>query len=278
MWLRGLLLLVCCGALGACSNTFLYNQLDWLIPWYVDDSVDFTRDQKKSFKQQLLPLLEWHRGEELDNYLLMLALIEADLQQPLTVATVSGWSEEFVAGYQRLEDRSMPLAFELGEQLSAAQLAEFMAGLYEEQEEFEEEYLSRTGEEVHQSSYESFADNVADVLGRLQPSQKERLREAAAELQRFDHLWLEQRRWWLEQTEELLQREPGWQQRARDLMARRDEVESPEYRKVSAHNQQIIYAALADVINARTEKQDARLRREIDGIRQDLLALISQGE
>jgi uncharacterized protein YutE (UPF0331/DUF86 family) len=276
--MRGSLLLVFCGLLGACSNTFIYNLLDWLIPWYVGDYVDLTREQKKSFKEQLRPLLEWHRGEELRNYLAFIDRVEGDLGQPLTAGTISAWSQEFVLAYQRLEQRSMPLVFDMAEQLSDEQLAEFMAELYKEQEEYEEEYLSRTDEEVHERSYENLSENLADVLGRLQPDQKERLLEASALLRRFDRLWLEQRLWWLGQTETLLEREPGWQEQALDLMARREELESPEYQAVNEYNQQVIYAALADVLNARTGKQDARLRREIGDIRRDLLKLIEQGE
>ena len=82
----------------------------------------------------------------------------------------------------------------------------------------------------------------------------------------------------MQHTQEILRREPGWQQRARDAIARRDELQSPEYRSINKHNQDIIYAALADVLNTRTEKQSARLQREIDGIRRDLLALIKQSE
>ena len=170
----------------------------------------------------------------------------------------------------------MPMVFDLAEQLSDAQLAGFMAELYEEQEEYEEEYLSRTDEEVHGRSFKNFSENLSDIMGRLQPSQKERLRDAAANLQRFDSLWLEQRRWWLEQTETLLQRQPGWQEQALDLIARRDELEYPEYQAVNQHNQDVIQAAVADVLNARTEKQDARLHREIEDIRRDLQKLIDQ--
>ena len=278
MWLRNLLLMLCCGGLGACSSTFVYNQLDWLIPWYVDDYVDLTRAQKKNFKTQLLPLLEWHRGEELANYQLLLTRLETDLQQPVTVATLSAWSDEFQLLYQSLEQRSLPLVFELGEQLTDAQVAEFMAGLYEEQEEFEKEYLTRTEEEVVEDSYDNFVENLSDVLGRLQDAQKERLRVAAQALQRFDNIWLQQRLWWLQQTEELLRREPGWQQRARDLIASREEAYSPEYHRINKHNRDIIYAALADVLNTRTARQSARLQREIDGIRRDLASLGKQAE
>ena len=272
-WQRLLILLIS-ASLGACSNAFVYNQMDWLIPWYVDDYVDFTREQKEDFKQQLIPLLEWHRAEELGNYVQILNRIEADLEQPVSAEAISAWTDEFVAAYQRIEERSMPLAFELGEQASDAQIAHFMAELYEEQDEYEEEYLSRSDEKVRERSYKNLVDNVDDVLGRLQSEQKEKLRAAADQLQRFDAIWLTQRRWWLEQTEEVLQREPGWQERALDLMERREELESPQYREINYQNQLIIYAALAEVLNSRTEKQDKRLRRELDGFREDLLVLI----
>ena len=39
--------------LTSCSSTFLYNQLDWLIPWYLDDYVDLTRAQKKQRRDSL---------------------------------------------------------------------------------------------------------------------------------------------------------------------------------------------------------------------------------
>jgi len=272
-WQRLLILLVS-ASLGACSNSFVYNQMDWLIPWYVDDYVDFTREQKADFKAQLIPLLEWHRTEELDSYLLILNRIEADIQQPVTAEAISAWTDEFVAAYQRIEKRSMPLAFELGEQASDAQIAHFMAELYEEQDDYEEEYLTRSEEKVRERGYKNMVDNVDDVLGRLEPEQKETLRAAADQLQRFDAIWLSQRRWWLEQTEEVLRREPGWQERALDLMERREELESPEYREINEQNQLIIYTALAEVLNSRTEKQDKRLRRELDGFREDLQALI----
>ena len=55
--------------LSACSNTFLYNQLDWIVPWYVDDFVDLNRQQRQDLKTQVRELLTWHRGEELATYL-----------------------------------------------------------------------------------------------------------------------------------------------------------------------------------------------------------------
>ena len=85
MWWKRLLPLGLCLALASCSNAFVYNQLDWLIPWYMGDYVNLTREQKKSFKEELEPLLQWHRNEELQNYLLILDESAATVSDELII-------------------------------------------------------------------------------------------------------------------------------------------------------------------------------------------------
>jgi hypothetical protein len=265
-----------CLILAGCSNAFVYNQLDWLIPWYMGDYVNLTREQKSSFKQDLQPLLQWHREEELQSYLQILEGIEADLGQPVTAAVIKAWADQLVVAYRRLEQRSLTLAFSLGEQMSDQQLAHFMRELYEGQAELEEEYLSRTDEEFRQQTFENFEDGLKGFLGKLEPAQKQLLHEAAARMQRFDQAWLQQRHQWLAQTEELLHREPGWQQRARDILERREEHQSEQYAAANLHNEEVIYQVLAAVINSRSDKQDRRMRKELDGFKRDLNKLIAQ--
>jgi hypothetical protein len=77
-------LLLCALTFSGCSSSFLYNQLDWLIPWLVADYVDLSRDQKKDLKSRLQPLLKWHREEELRAYLALVDSIAADLEQALS--------------------------------------------------------------------------------------------------------------------------------------------------------------------------------------------------
>ena len=42
------------------------------------------------------------------------------------------------------------------------------------------------------------------------------------------------------------------------------------------HNLGVINRAIAEVLNSRSEKQDRRLRRELEKLREDLLTLIAQ--
>ena len=273
-WISVSLLLV---ALTACSNTFLYNQLHWLFPWYVDDYVDLTRAQKKDFREHLDALLQWHREEELATYLALLQRIRADLQQPLSGSTVRAWTGAATAAAMRIEQRMLPLAFATGEQLSDRQMQDFLGNLRDRQADLEEEYLSRDDGTYIDESYANLADNLGRFLGRLNSEQKQRLRLAAQSLSRFDAPWLQEREAWIAQLAAILEpRETGWQQAVGDALARRKQRQSEAYREAWLHNQSVIQQAVAEVLNSRSEKQAARLNRELDNLQRDIRKLIAR--
>ena len=278
MLLKKLLPIFLACLLSGCSNTFVYNQLDWLIPWYVSDYLNLDSAQKKSFKTQLLPLLDWHRNEELQTYLVFLDSLESDLDKPITTVVVSAWADQLIAGYNRLKQRGIPLALDMGEQMSDLQLQYFIEDMYERQEQLEEEYLTRSEAEFRQQTYDNFEEGASDFIGRLSKAQRLRLQQAAAEIKRFDDAWLAQRLSWLQHAEKILQRKPGWQQAGRVLLASREQFESPAYKAANLHNEQVIYAAIADVLDVRTEKQDRRVREEIADFRRDIKKLIARGQ
>ena len=95
---------------------------------------------------------------------------------------------------------------------------------------------------------------------------------------RFDAAWLEERARWLETLSGLLEREPGWQEAVMNALAERDRNRTEAYRAAYAHNAVIINDSIAEVLNLRTEKQDSRLRRELDDFRRDLKKLIAQAD
>ena len=149
--------------------------------------------------------------------------------------------------------------------------------MQERQKEYEEEYLTRSESEYREQVYDSFADSLEDYLGRLTKEQRERLELASAALHRSDAVWLEERALWLQRLAVMLQRQPGWQQRVREALARRGETVSTRYQEVFQHNLDVIFLAVAEVFNERTEKQDRHLRKELAMLQEDLQTLIAQG-
>ncbi|HBQ41722.1 MAG TPA: hypothetical protein DD808_14325 [Halieaceae bacterium] len=60
-------------------------------------------------------------------------------------------------------------------------------------------------------------------------------------------------------------------------MAQRRQSVSIEYRTIWDANTEVIQLAVIDLVNTRTERQDAHLRRELGKLREDLMALVEQG-
>jgi hypothetical protein len=270
--------LLCLSCLIACSGTtFVYNRLDTILPWYVDDYVDLNGRQQDQLDEILEPFLRWHRQQELPQYVALLNEVDTTLDKPVTPEQLAQIYSGMEVAWLRLERESLDGLLELGASLTDEQVAEFLGYLWERQEEYEEEYLTRDEPEYREESYDSFADTLRDYLGRLTPQQRERLRQASTALERSDEVWLQERAASLQRLSVLLERQPGWQDKVREAVAGRSETTSEDYLQVYEHNLDVIFAAVADVLNSRSESQDRHLRAELADLRDDLQTLIAQG-
>jgi len=265
--------------LGACSSTtFVYNRLDFFVPWYLDDYVDLDSQQRRELDQLLTPFLAWHRTEELPRYLGLLRVIETDLQRPLQPADIERIFDGMQDAWLRLESASLDWLLALGDALSERQVQAFLAELARQQEELKEEYLERSEPEFRDDTYDDLEDNLQEWLGRLDDTQRERLQRASAEFERIDTVWLAERAAWLQQLAVLLQRRPGWQEALREAIAGREETADPRYLEGVRHNLALAFAAIADVLNSRTARQDAHLREKLGELQGDLELLIAEGK
>lgn len=277
-WRRIVLAVLLLGLASCSSTTFFYNRLDFLVPWYVEDYVDLDRMQEVFLEEQLNPFLTWHRREELPRYAQTLDFIEDAVSDPLEQEELEALQEDFEAAYRRLEARGLQWMLALGGELTDEQMEEFLDSLEERQEEFEEEYLDRDTEEFVEDSYDNLVDNLEEYLGRLGKEQKAVAQRAAENLARADAAWLDEQSRWLEQMRVFLQREPGWEQRLKDAVAEREQNFTPEYAAAIEHNTQVLYQAVSEIINSRSEKQYKVLRAKLGELREDLLALAAQPE
>jgi hypothetical protein len=262
---------------GCSSTTFVYNRLNIILPWMLNGYVDMDSGQKTFLKGELQPFLDWHRMQELPAYVDIIDSMEVMLDEPVTVEHMAALVADFEQSWERLEERGLALLMGLGEQLDDEQIAEFMASLQEEQEEYQEKYLDRSDEEYYEESYENFADAAEDFLGKLSPEQKSALKLQVAQLQRSDHIWVQERAAWNTRLEQILQREPGWQQQLLDAVASRQRDISPEYRATYLHNSSALQLALVDLLNSRSEAQDRRVRKVLGKYRRDFETLVEQG-
>ncbi|MFK7829791.1 MAG: DUF6279 family lipoprotein [Congregibacter sp.] len=264
--------------LSACSSTtFVYNRLDFIVPWYVGRYVDFDRNQNEAFKVLLNDTLEWHRSEELPRYAKVLAAVQQELDKTtISLDTVDFYSGLIEEDWYRLRDRVLEDMLQMGENLSDEQLADFIAELEKKQRKYERKYLDRDEKEFRKDAVDELNDVFKDFLGRLSDEQRARVQLTADRLKRSDSIWLEERAQWIEQTARDLEREPGWQQRIRERVINWEERLDPEILALYEHNTAVVEALVVDLFNTRSERQEKRLRRKVAGFIDDLEVLTEQ--
>ena len=106
-WLR---LVLVCGLLlmAACSSTgFVYNRLDFLLPWYLDDYVDLNREQSQQLDALLTPFLDWHRQHEMPRYASLVDELRATLSAPVTVDDLASVADDARTTWLRTEKEGL---------------------------------------------------------------------------------------------------------------------------------------------------------------------------
>ena len=259
---------------GCSANRLIYNRADTFVRWAVDDYVSFDREQQAAFDSRLDDFLSWHRREELPRYRLFILKSMSALDNGVTLDEAVEISVEIEHAADRFQAQFIELLLATGEGLSDAQIQDFLEELEANQAEYAEENLDRDEDAYYADSAKTMMDLVKRLMGRLSREQRTEIEDRSRQLRRIDALWHEDRSRWGRTLRDLLEaRSPGWQAAVRQLGATRAEVRSPEYAAGIEHNGDIILSLLVDIINSRTERQDRRMRRFLEGLIEDIDAL-----
>ena len=259
---------------GCSANRFLYNRADTFVRWAVDDYVDFTSEQQQRFDDNLDVLLDWHRQVELPQYREFIFLSIAALDDGVTIDEAIVISEAIEQAVNRLQAEFIELLLLTGEDLSEQQILDFLAELDRQQQEFAEERLVRDEETYAADAAKSLEGLAKRLLGRLDEAQQSLIASRSKELTRIDRLWYDDRTVWGATLRTILEaRAPDWPSDVRALSAARSSARPPAYVAGIDHNGDVILELLVDIINGRTERQDRKMRRFLDGLIADIDAL-----
>ena len=278
---RGVRLLVrCCLLLtltGCSATQFIYNRVDVLVRWYLDDYVSLDRDQRVQFDERLDIFLEWHRREELPEYVVLLDDALTILDNGVSLDATRDMADRIELAAIRFQDPFLELLLSTGKDLRQEQRVEFIDNMMAKQEEFEADRLARSDDEYREDLKKRFDKQLSRYMGPLTSVQTDRITAGVADMTRLDRFWLEDRRVWIEALSDiLLQAEDDWPDQVRALIAGREEALLPAYRQGIDHNGEIILQLSRDVLISRTDKQDRKLRGKLLALRDDLAALAAQ--
>jgi len=139
--------LMLCLVSGCSATQFIYNRVDIVIRWYLDDYVSLSRDQQAQFDERLDDLLSWHRQEELPSYVTLLDDTLVILDEGVPVESARLMADRIEAAANRIQGPFLNLLLSTGQTLDLSQRQGFVETLLVKQDELEADRLARDDED-----------------------------------------------------------------------------------------------------------------------------------
>lgn len=269
-----LLLLALTLLLTACSRAGLaYRNLDWLIPWKLDDYVTLTSEQSAWLKPRLQQHLAWHCSVELPRYLDWLQTSQTLLAQP-DEQDLSVHLDEFADALQRLAVEVTPSTTELLRGLSPRQVEELFENLQQQNTKLHEEFAAPSAEEQVAYRAQRMEERLQPWFGKLSAQQSARVTQWAQSLGGDNQVWLDNRKAWQAALRQALEVRRGDQfdARIRALLQDREQFYTEAYQARFAMTREAMSELLGDLIAQADDGQRERARKRLASLHSDLAA------
>ena len=263
--------------LGGCVIRVVYNQLDWLALWYVEDYFDLDAAQEVQAKALIARTLAWHRTNELPKYAALSKKVLAGIAAPPDPQFLVDRYAEIVDRWDALLVRVCPDVAALLQTLSDEQVEALFANLAEENEELAEDYSGSTAEERREKQNEAISRGFRRFTGRLDDSQKALIRRGGAGLHDLSADWLRRRAAWQQQLRVLLvgrKSDPQFAERLTNLVLNPNQFDTPGYRQLVVENQQRSFTLISEVLGSLSAAQAAHLQKNLTTYARDFDALV----
>lgn len=280
--LRGLLVIAIALAATACSSAFpvVYNRLDSVVGLYLEGLVSLDEAQAAALDQMLSRNLEWHRESELDRYAAFLRGMAASLSAGLE-------REQLLAAGQRVEqywrdvfEQAAPGYTRLAAGLTDAQVDELLASLAERDEKSWRKYANRDAAQRQMQRERRLRRALERVLGPLEDGQRELLRAYVANNQSIMEQWHGNRRAWRQALAAVLAERytaPDFEARMFQLIARPDELWTPDYRSAVQQSREGIADMLIELDATLTSGQRITAERRLLALADEVEGLAGKG-
>lgn len=262
-----------------CAVKFIYNQLDWLIPWYLDDYVSLDAQQEVLLEQRLQHYLDWHRKQQLPVYADFLQWIAQSSEDGLTLAELDHiqiQSEKFSA---ELFARLAPALQDLFSSLDDQQVTELFNNFAEENKDYFEQYVETGEKKQRQKRAKDIRKFIQRWTGHLNDEQVKRIEQWSRQYLLMGKDFLQSRQAWQQQLQQILLRrkEPVYfEQALENLFANRRLGRTEEYKKKFKINEIHMKQLYLDLDATLTGEQRSRMMRKLKAYAEDFMELSKQ--
>lgn len=262
--------------LSGCSTKFVYKNLDWLTYWYVDDYVDLNQKQKEVFDAYLNDWLDWHRREELPQYVAQLEEIKAEVvKDQMRIERLLSHRDDVQAHWQSLRARVVPDIVSMAPMLETEQIASLFEALEERNLEDLNDLEERSQQPLESGDrwVKRSVDRLENWIGQLTDDQQQVFEELSERYRPNREHWIDYRRVYQKQLKALFEtpdRGDAFQSELTALLLNPEQFRSNTLKANIEANTAIWLESLTKINALLTDKQRDRLVLEINDQIKDL--------
>ncbi|WP_281560010.1 DUF6279 family lipoprotein [Thalassomonas sp. RHCl1] len=263
-------------ALGGCSTQFVYNNIDWLIHWYLDDYIDLTQSQKKHFDGKMQLWLNWHRNLELARYQAQLTELKNTVNEgALTPQLWLQHSQQAREHWVRFRNTLSPDLLELAMELSNEQIEKFFTALEQEMQERLQERAGKNQEALNKLRAKELTDKIKPWTGKLNQEQKQLIASYSRQHISSFQSFIQYRRSWQARAKALLldRESQDFKPLFLQLLTKPERFKPPELARAWGANRQLRAQLMSDLHATLTAKQKRRLNHKLADLIEDLIEL-----
>ncbi|MEN8178211.1 MAG: DUF6279 family lipoprotein [Pseudomonadota bacterium] len=279
-----LLFIVLLSVLAAgCSRVqFAYHQLDWLIPYYVDNYIELDGSQDSYLEAEVENLLRWHCSAHLKPYADLIRGANQEFQQGTMDALKLQFAVNRIDDYwKEIKRQASPAISRLFLTSEQSQLDDFLSGLRENNREWLTEFQAQTDEELREDYQARMTDELERWFGPLTAPQQQRIVEWSWKFKPLGIHGLQARQQWQARLRALLDRraeEAAFFTGIEALFVDPDRGRPAQYLSKLVHNESATVEMLVDVGGQVNAQQRKHLDRMAGSVADDFDQLACAGE
>lgn len=263
--------------LTGCSTKFAYNNVNWLIYWYLDDYVELNTSQEKQFDGYLEGWMSWHKQQELPQYKAQLDEIMQDIKNGnINHQSIEKHRLIARAHWERARSHVAPELAELGATLSDEQVAELFENLEKENLEDEEE-MQENSELSSEKRIKKWVKNnqkqTKNWIGKLSKKQNAFIADYYGKFESTGKFWLAYKREYQSQLKDVLNAEnknDEFKSKLQALIENPEQFRSAEFETAMDINQQTSADYMISLFEMTSDKQRRKLLGEIEDLQDDI--------
>lgn len=267
--------------LGGCSSQFVYNNMDWMIHWYLDDYIDLNKAQRNVFDERFAVWHSWHRKEELVKYREQLNSIRALVESnTFTQDNLQAQFDQIRGHWEHLRGHIAPDLAAMASSLSDEQVKSMFEALAKDNKEEQDKQdllYEKTEQERMDKRQKDIEQNLSEWVGKLSDEQKSIIAGYVPQFRSNWQEWINYHKTVQGKAEAIFatrKENPAFKEELLTLMTDPEAYRSEKMVANSEFNGRLYSALIADISKSLTDKQRKKLLHKLDGYIEDITDLI----